>query len=77
MRKFEVGKKYRVAGMVFEVLSRTEKNAKLALIQHEGKFNEKVTDIKRVKINNWESITGKQKKLYFADVMNYMHNRKP
>lgn len=54
MKKFEVGKKYRDGAMVFEILERTEKTAKVAYIQHAGRSNEKVTSIKRKKINKWE-----------------------
>ena len=55
MKKFETGKRYVVGGMAFEILNRTAKRAKVAYIQHAGRFNERVTDIKNIKINNWET----------------------
>lgn len=55
MKKFEIGKRYAEGGVTFEVLSRTAKTVKLALIQHAGRFNEKVTDIKSRKVNNWDT----------------------
>lgn len=55
MKKFEVGKRYVEGGVTFEVISRTAKTAKMALIQHAGRCNEKVTDVKIKKINNWET----------------------
>lgn len=53
MKKFEIGKRYTTGGVTFEVISRTAKTVKMALIQHAGKSNEKVTDIKSRKINDW------------------------
>lgn len=55
MRKFEIGKRYTSGGMTFEIMSRTAKTVKVATIQHAGRFNEKVTDIKSRKINNWKT----------------------
>lgn len=55
MRKFEVGKRYSMGGATFEVISRTAKTVKMALIQHAGKSNEKITGIKSKKVNNWET----------------------
>lgn len=46
MKKFEVDKRYVEGGVTFEVISRTAKTAKMALIQHAGRCNEKVTDVK-------------------------------
>lgn len=53
MKKLEVGKRYTDGGVTFEVLNRTAKTVKMALIQHAGKFNEKITGIKSVKVNDW------------------------
>lgn len=53
MKKFEIGKRYTEGGVTFEVLSRTAKTVKMALIQHAGRANEKVTSIKSKKVNNW------------------------
>ena len=54
MKKFEVGKRYRDGALTFEVISRTKKTAKVAVILHEGKANEKIREIKKVKLNVWE-----------------------
>lgn len=55
MKKFEIGKRYTDGAMTFEIIGRTAKTAKVATIQHAGRFNEKVTDIKNRKINNWDT----------------------
>lgn len=55
MKKFEVGKRYKEDGVTFEVLSRTAKTVKMALIQHAGRPNEKITSTKNTKINNWDT----------------------
>ena len=55
MKKFEVGRRYKEGGMTFEIISRTAKTAKVAYIQHAGRFNEKVTGVKIKKIYNWET----------------------
>lgn len=55
MRKFEVGKRYNDGCATFEIISRTAKTIKVAYIQHAGRFNEKVTDVKTKKVYNWET----------------------
>lgn len=55
MKKFEIGKRYTEGGVAFEVISRTAKTVKMALIQHAGRSNEKITDVKSKKVNNWET----------------------
>ncbi len=55
MKRFEIGKRYTEGGVTFEVISRTAKTVKMALIQHTGRANEKVTSVKSKKINNWET----------------------
>lgn len=55
MRKFEVGKRYSINGVTFEILSRTPKTVKLAQIQHAGRFNERVTDIVTKKVHDWDT----------------------
>lgn len=55
MKKFEIGKRYTEGGVTFEVISRTAKTVKMSLIQHAGRFNEKVTDVKSKKVNDWET----------------------
>lgn len=52
MKKFEVGKRYRVGGMAFEIISRTAQRAKIACIQHEGNENERIS-YKVKKIFQW------------------------
>lgn len=41
--------------MAFEVISRTAKTATVAMIQHAGRFNERVSGTKRLKLSNWET----------------------
>lgn len=53
MKKFEIGKRYAAGGVIFEVISRTANTVKMALIQHAGRSNERVTDVKSRKISNW------------------------
>lgn len=55
MRKFETGKRYMVGSTAFEVISRTAKTATVAMIQHAGRFNERVSGTKRLKLRNWET----------------------
>lgn len=55
MLKFEVGKRYaEIEGLVFEVIKRTDKFVVVSLIQHAGRYNEKVKETKRIKINFWD-----------------------
>ena len=53
MRTFEVGKRYRDGALTFEVISRTATRANVAIILHEGKANEKVREIKNIKLHVW------------------------
>lgn len=55
MRKFETGKRYKDGAMTFEIISRTAKTATVAIIQHAGRFNERITDTKKGKIYTWET----------------------
>lgn len=55
MKKFEIGKRYVDGAMTFEIISRTARTAKVAYIQHAGRSNEKITNIKTRKIQNWET----------------------
>lgn len=55
MKNFEVGKRYKEGGVTFEVLSRTAKTVKMALIQHAGRANERITSIETKKISNWDT----------------------
>ena len=55
MRKFEIGQRYKDGAMTIEVLERTAKTAQVAIIAHAGRINEKVREIKKVKINDWET----------------------
>lgn len=50
MNKFEVGRKYRVGGIAYEIVKRTEKFVTYRPIQHEGRFNERRGEEKRTKI---------------------------
>lgn len=63
MKKFEVGKRYTDGAMTFEITGRTEKTIKFMEIQHAGRFNERKSEEKNVKILNWPNrevfITGK------------------
>lgn len=53
MKKFEIGKRYTEGGVTFEVISRTANTVKMALIQHAGRANEKVTSTKVKKVSDW------------------------
>lgn len=53
MKKFEVGKRYSESGITYEILKRTPKTVKYALIYHAGKFNEKVAEVKSARIKDW------------------------
>jgi hypothetical protein len=53
MRTFEIGKRYKDGAITFEVIARTTKTITVNVIQHAGKFNEKITDMKKAKIQNW------------------------
>lgn len=55
MRKLETGKRYMVGAMAFEIISRTAKTATVAMIQHAGRFNERVSGTKKLKLSNWET----------------------
>ena len=55
MRKFEIGKRYTDGAMTIEVLKRTAKTVQIAIIAHAGRFNEKVTDTKKCKVNDWKT----------------------
>ena len=54
MRTFEVGKRYTDGAMTFEIVARTAKTIKYAMIQHAGRENERRCYEKKAKINNWE-----------------------
>lgn len=55
MKKFEVGKKYYDGTEVAEIIKRTEKTISYVIIQHEGKINERKSEVKKKKIYNWET----------------------
>lgn len=55
MTKFETGKRYKAeASMaVFEVVKRSNKFVTVAFIHHYGRFNEKLAEPKKLKVNVW------------------------
>lgn len=54
MEMFEIGKRYEDAGMTVEIISRTKRTITCALVHHVGRFNERLAEAKRVKVNNWD-----------------------
>ena len=54
MRTFEVGKFYEYGAIVYKVIARSAKFVTVEELQHFGSYNERVTDTKRLKVNNWE-----------------------
>ena len=54
MRTFEVGKFYEYGAIVYKVIARSAKFVTVEELQHFGRYNERVTDTKRLKVNNWE-----------------------
>lgn len=55
MGKFEVGKRYVESGITYEIIKRTAKTVRFVEIQHPGRFNERIADVKTAKIRNWDS----------------------
>lgn len=55
MRKFEVGKRYEDGAMTVEVLKRTAKTVTVGIIYHAGRINEKIGDVKKCKVCDWET----------------------
>ena len=53
MKKFKVGKRYTDGAMTFEITGRTEKTVKFVEIQHAGRCNERKSEEKRTKVQNW------------------------
>lgn len=53
MRKFEAGKRYGEKAVIFEIIKRTEKTIKYAAIQHPGRYNEKQSEAKTARIQDW------------------------
>ena len=53
MRTFEAGKRYGENAVVFEIIKRTAKTITFSAIQHAGRFNERRSEEKTVKIRNW------------------------
>jgi len=54
---FEVGKRYYAesgSSCVFEIIKRTAKRICFAEIQHEGRYNEKMGDLKTASIKDWQ-----------------------
>jgi len=53
MERFEVGKRYVVGGIAYEITGRTEKTIKFVDAQHAGRFNERKSNQKKAKICDW------------------------
>lgn len=54
MKKFEVGKRYKDGAMTLEVIKRTAKTAQVAVILHANKVNEKIREVKKIKVHDWD-----------------------
>lgn len=55
MGKFEVGKRYYESGVTFEIIGRTAKTVAYRMIQHAGKFNERIMKEGKAKIYDWKT----------------------
>lgn len=55
MRKFETNARYYESGLTYEVVKRTAKKVTVNIIQHAGRFNERITGTKTVKILDWKN----------------------
>ena len=53
MKRFEVNSSYYESGLTFLITGRTEKVVKYVEVQHAGRFNEKRSEEKKAKIQNW------------------------
>ena len=53
MKRFEVNSSYYDSGLTFLITERTEKVVKYVEVQHAGRFNEKRSEEKKAKIQNW------------------------
>ena len=42
MKKFEIGKRYYESGLTFEITNKTAKTITYKVIQHAGRYNERV-----------------------------------
>lgn len=54
MKRFEVGKRYNDGAGCVEIVKRTEKTVTVVTIQHAERFNERKSEPKTAKINNWD-----------------------
>jgi hypothetical protein len=53
MKRFEVNSSYYESGLTFLITGRTKKVVKYVEVQHAGRFNEKRSEEKKAKIQNW------------------------
>ena len=53
MKRFEVNSSYYESGLTFLITRRTKKVVKYVEVQHAGRFNEKRSEEKKAKIQNW------------------------
>lgn len=53
MRKFEIGKRYYESGLTFEITNKTAKTITYKVIQHAGRYNERVVKEGRAKLCQW------------------------
>lgn len=53
MRQFEAGKRYGENAVVFEIIKRTAKTITFAAIQHPGRYNEKRSETKTARVQDW------------------------
>lgn len=61
MRKFEQGKRYGEKAVIYEIIKRTAKTITYAAIQHPGRYNERRSEEKTVRIKDW-----KDREVFFA-----------
>ncbi len=54
MRTFEVGKRYGENAVVFEIVKRTGKTITYVKVQHPDRPNERKSEEKKAKIQNWD-----------------------
>lgn len=55
MKKFEQGQSYYYGGLTYKIIKRTEQTATIQVIQHFGRFNERITKQVNAKIRDWDT----------------------
>jgi hypothetical protein len=52
-KMFEVGRRYYESGLTFEITGKTATTISYKVLQHAGRFNERVVDEKKSKLQDW------------------------